>query len=107
MTDITLLDGSIGQEPARHANQLNQRLWSTRTIIDHPDMVRALHSDDFAGGAAFATTNSYTLHRSRLAPFDMEPELPALIDIAQAESARTAYPGQSETHESAPHAQTP
>lgn len=95
MTEITLLDGSIGQELVRRADVMNQRLWSTRVLIDHPDMVGALHAEYYAAGATIATTNSYALHHSRLAPLGMERELPALIDSAlhQAETARAQYPG--------------
>lgn len=93
MSDITLLDGSIGQELVRRADAMNQRLWSTRVMIDNPDMVGTLHGDYFRAGASVATTNSYALHRSRLAPVGLEAELPALIDSAlcQAEFARAAH----------------
>lgn len=94
MSDITLLDGSIGQELVRRADVMNQRLWSTRVLIDHPEMVGALHREYFAAGATIATTNSYALHRSRLAPLGMEAELPGLLQSAlhQAETARAAHP---------------
>ncbi|MCB1339478.1 MAG: homocysteine S-methyltransferase family protein [Pseudooceanicola sp.] len=95
MTEITLLDGSIGQELVRRADVMNQRLWSTRVLIDHPEMVARLHAEYYAAGATIATTNSYALHHSRLAPLGMERELPTLIDSAlrQAEIARAQYPG--------------
>ncbi|MFC4668959.1 homocysteine S-methyltransferase family protein [Seohaeicola nanhaiensis] len=93
MSDITLLDGSIGQELVRRADVMDQRLWSTRVLIDHPEMVGALHREYFAAGATIATANSYALHRSRLAPLGMEGDLPALLDSAltQAETARADH----------------
>lgn len=93
MSDITLLDGSIGQELVRRADVMDQRLWSTRVLIDHPEMVAALHREYFAAGATIATANSYALHRSRLAPLGMEAHLPALLDSAliQAETARADH----------------
>ena len=93
MSDITLLDGSIGQELVRRADVMDQRLWSTRVLIDHPEMVGALHREYFAAGATIATANSYALHRSRLAPLGMEAHLPALLDSAltQAETARADH----------------
>jgi len=43
MNNITLLDGSIGQELVNRSSGNPDGLWSTRTLIDHPDLVRAVH----------------------------------------------------------------
>ncbi len=93
MTEITLLDGSIGQELVKRSGNRATPLWSTQVMIDQPDLVGAIHSDYFAVGATIATTNTYALHRSRLQAIGMEDQIPALVDtaMAQAEMARQRY----------------
>ncbi|MFD3190321.1 homocysteine S-methyltransferase family protein [Sedimentitalea sp. HM32M-2] len=95
MTDITLMDGSIGQELVKRSGNRATPLWSTRVMMDQPDLVGAVHSDYFAVGATIATTNTYAVHRSRLARIGLEDEVPALIEtaMAQAEMARDRYAG--------------
>lgn len=95
MTQITLMDGSIGQELVKRSGNRATPLWSTRVMLDQPDLVGAVHSDYFAVGATVATTNTYAVHRSRLARVGMEDQIPALIDtaVAQAERARAEYKG--------------
>lgn len=94
MTDITLLDGSIGQELVKRSGDRATPLWSTQVMIDHPDLVGEVHADYFRCGATIATTNTYAVHRSRLVRVGMEDQLPILIDtaLAQAERARAQFP---------------
>ncbi|MEX0286327.1 MAG: homocysteine S-methyltransferase family protein [Paracoccaceae bacterium] len=66
MTDITLLDGSIGQELVKRSGDRSTPLWSTAVMIDHPDLVREVHDAYFTVGATVATTNTYALLRDRL-----------------------------------------
>ncbi|WP_299900891.1 homocysteine S-methyltransferase family protein [uncultured Ruegeria sp.] len=95
MADITLLDGSIGQELVKRSGDRATPLWSTRVMIDHPDLVGEVHRDYFRRGATVATTNTYAVHRSRLVRVGMEDHMPTLIDTAltQAERARTETEG--------------
>ncbi|WP_209504955.1 MULTISPECIES: homocysteine S-methyltransferase family protein [unclassified Ruegeria] len=95
MTKITLLDGSIGQELVKRSGDRATPLWSTRVMIDHPDLVGAVHGDYFRSGATVATTNTYAVHSSRLVRVGMEDHMPVLIDTAltQAERARTETGG--------------
>lgn len=95
MSNIALLDGSIGQELVKRSNSPATPLWSTQVMIDQPDLVGQVHSDYFAVGATIATTNTYALHRSRLERVGMEDQIPALIDtaMAQARQARENYKG--------------
>lgn len=95
MTKITLLDGSIGQELVKRSGDRATPLWSTRVMIDHPDLVGAVHGDYFRCGATVATTNTYAVHRSRLVRVGMEDQMPALVDTAltQAERARFSTGG--------------
>jgi homocysteine S-methyltransferase len=95
VSDITLLDGSIGQELVKRSGSRSTPLWSTRVMIDQPDLVGAVHSDYFSVGATIATTNTYAVHRSRLERVGLEDQVPALIEIAvdQAERARARNKG--------------
>lgn len=95
MVDITLLDGSIGQELVKRRGEQPTALWSTRVMIDEPDLVRAIHRDYFDRGATIATTNTYAVHRSRLKHAGIEDQLEHLIDAAltQAEQARNGREG--------------
>lgn len=95
MTDITLMDGSIGQELVKRSGNRATPLWSTQVMMDQPELVGAVHSDYFAVGATIATTNTYAVHRSRLARIGLEDEVPALVEtaMAQAEMARENYAG--------------
>jgi homocysteine S-methyltransferase len=79
---ITLLDGGIGQELIARAGAPPGPLWATQAMLDRPDLLRALHADYFAAGAAIATVNSYALHRDRLAPLGLEARLADLHAIA-------------------------
>lgn len=90
MADITLLDGSIGQELVKRSGDAPTPLWSTRVMIDHPELVGDVHAEYFRRGATVATTNTYAVHRSRLVREGMEGQLNDLIDAAltQAEQAR-------------------
>jgi len=95
MTEVTLMDGSIGQELVKRSGNRATPLWSTRVMIDQPELVGQLHTDYFAVGATVATTNTYAVHRSRLERVGLEDQVPALIEtaMAQAEMARERYTG--------------
>ena len=93
MTEITLLDGSIGQELVKKAGDQPTPLWSTQVMIDHPKLVGEVHLDYFQAGASIATTNTYAVLRDRLALAGLEDQFEALTDAAvlSARRARAAY----------------
>ena len=95
MTRIALLDGSIGQELVHRAGERPTPLWSTSVMLDHPDLVGAVHSDYFDSGATIATTNTYAVLRDRLQPAGLEERFSDLIETAltQAEAACSAHGG--------------
>lgn len=95
MSAITLLDGSIGQELVHRAGDRPTPLWSTSVMLEHPDLVRAVHGDYFAAGATIATTNTYAVLRDRLRPAGLEDRFADLIEAAlvEAEAARAAHGG--------------
>lgn len=66
MTQVTLLDGGMGQELVHRAGDNPTPLWSTQVMIDHPGMVAQVHRDFMAAGATVATTNTYAIHHDRL-----------------------------------------
>lgn len=66
MTDITLLDGGMGQELITRSGQPAAPLWSTQVMIDRPGLVAEVHRDYAQAGATVATTNTYAIHRDRL-----------------------------------------
>ena len=95
MSEITLLDGSIGQELVKRSDDRATPLWSTQVMMDHPELVGAVHQDYFAAGATVATTNTYAIHISRLERVGLEDQMGRLLDAAldQAEAACKANEG--------------
>ncbi|MEM7722044.1 MAG: homocysteine S-methyltransferase family protein [Pseudomonadota bacterium] len=79
---ITILDGGMGQELLARSGATPTPLWATRVMLDRPKLVREIHDDYFAAGATVATTNTYGLHRDRLAPHGLEEQLADLHRIA-------------------------
>lgn len=43
MTQITLMDGGLGQELVRRASDRPTNLWSTQVMVDHPSLVATGH----------------------------------------------------------------
>lgn len=93
MTEITLLDGSVGQEIVKRSGDRPTPLWSTSVMIDKPDVVGAVHGDYFDAGATIATSNSYAVHRDRLVRAGLDDHFETLIAAAmsQAVVAREAH----------------
>ncbi|MFY2823150.1 homocysteine S-methyltransferase family protein [Ruegeria sp. MALMAid1280] len=88
MANITLLDGSIGQELVKRSGDRPTPLWSTRVMIDHPELVGDVHAEYFRRGASVATTNTYAVHRSRLVREGIEARLADLISAAVTQAQR-------------------
>lgn len=78
MTDIILLDGSMGQELLRRAGDRPTPLWSAKVMIDHPGMVASVHADYRKAGATVHTTNTYSIHHDRLEGTGLEDQFLAL-----------------------------
>ena len=93
MTNITLLDGSIGQEIVKRSGSRATPLWSTSVMMEQPEVVRAVHLDYFNAGATIATMNSYAIWPDRLERVGLANEHPHLLDTAAAEAvaARAAF----------------
>ncbi|MBL4626732.1 MAG: homocysteine S-methyltransferase family protein [Roseicyclus sp.] len=93
MTAITVLDGGMGQELVTRSNAPPTPLWATDVMRTEPHLVREIHADFFAAGADIATTNTYAIHRDRLARAGIEDQFEALhaLALAQARAARDAH----------------
>ncbi|MBY6056592.1 homocysteine S-methyltransferase family protein [Leisingera daeponensis] len=93
MTDITLLDGSIGQEVVKRSGDRATPLWSTAVMVDRPEVVGSVHADYFAAGATVATMNTYAVLRDRLVRAGIEEHFEELLATAaqQAAAARDAH----------------
>lgn len=93
MTEITLLDGGMGQELIRRHGKPPTPLWATHVMIENPGLVREIHADYFAAGATIATSNSYAILRDRLPMGGLEDEFEALLGAAlsEAKAARDAH----------------
>ena len=78
MSDITLLDGGMGQELLKRTGATPSGLWATQVMMDHPEAVEGTHADYFASGADIATTNTYAVLRDRLAVGGVENQFEAL-----------------------------
>ena len=89
MTDITLLDGSIGQELVKRSGDRATPLWSTQVMMEHADLVRQVHDAYFAAGATVATTNTYAVLRDRLVRVGLQDEVAWLTETA-VDAARRA-----------------
>lgn len=86
MTNITLLDGGMGQELVHRAGDRPTPLWSTQVMIDHPGLVGEVHRDFSAAGATVATANTYAIHHDRLKDTPMNGQFAALHATALEEA---------------------
>ena len=58
-TELTVLDGGMGQELIRRGSPPGG-LWAAKALIDKPESVRAVHQDYIDAGARVIITNSYS-----------------------------------------------
>ncbi len=61
-----LLDGGLGQEIVKRSGVEPTPMWSTRVMLDNPDLVRDVHVDYIQAGARIIATNNYSATRQRL-----------------------------------------
>jgi S-methylmethionine-dependent homocysteine/selenocysteine methylase len=86
MTEVTLLDGGLGQELVHRAGDRPTPLWSTQVMMDKPGLVSEIHHDFRAAGARITTANTYAIHRDRLAPVGIESKFETLHALALKEA---------------------
>jgi homocysteine S-methyltransferase len=90
--DITLLDGGMGQELVHRTGDKPTPLWATHVMANYPGLVGQIHSDYFDAGATIATTNTYAIHRDRLAGTGLEDTFEELMQTALKEATDAARP---------------
>lgn len=92
MTQITLLDGSIGQEAVKRSGDRATPLWSTSVMLEKPGVIEGIHADYFKAGATIATTNTYAVLPDRLGVAGIADRLDDLIEQAliEAEAGRNS-----------------
>jgi homocysteine S-methyltransferase len=56
---VVILDGALATELERRGADLFDPLWSAKTLIEQPGLIRAVHLDYFKAGADVATTATY------------------------------------------------
>ncbi|WP_298360812.1 homocysteine S-methyltransferase family protein [uncultured Litoreibacter sp.] len=78
---VTILDGGMGQELIARVGEATG-LWSAQVMMDRPDLVRAVHDDFFAAGAAIATTNGYNVLPDRLDNHGIPEKLQDLTELS-------------------------
>lgn len=88
MTAVTLLDGGLGQELVHRAGDSPTPLWSTTVMLEHPGLVEAVHRDFLSAGATVIATNTYAIHRDRLAGLPQEDQFEELHALALEEARR-------------------
>lgn len=66
MSDVILLDGSVGQEVVKASGKPPSPLWSTQVMMEAPQHIRDVHAAYFKVGATIATTNTYAILQDRL-----------------------------------------
>ena len=82
MPEITLLDGSIGQELVKRSGAKPTPLWSTTVMLEDTKLLSEVHDEYFAMGATVATTNTYPVLKDRLERVGLEDRLEELWDRA-------------------------
>lgn len=76
------MDGGMGQELVHRSGATPTGLWSTKIMMDQPELVRSVHDDYFAAGAKVATVNSYAIQRDRFGPAGIEDRYEELHQLA-------------------------
>jgi S-methylmethionine-dependent homocysteine/selenocysteine methylase len=62
-----LLDAAMGTELQRRDAVTDLPLWSARTLLDDPELVRTIHADEAAAGADILTADTFRTHARTLA----------------------------------------
>ena len=78
----TILDGGMGQELARRSASPPTPLWSSKVLLEEPELVVALHREYVEAGADVITLASYAATPERLARHGVAERFDALQDAA-------------------------
>ncbi len=89
MDEITILDGSMGQELVRRGAAGPPEMWGAGALIEHPEVIRELHEEYIAAGADVITTNTYASSPHRMGLFGI-PERFAELNLLACRLAQQA-----------------
>ena len=82
-SDITLLDGGLGQELIKRSNAARPHpLWSMQVMIDEPHLVTEVHRDFCLAGAKVLCLNTYSCTRHRLTKYADPSRLEEFLKLA-------------------------
>jgi len=56
---LLILDGALATELEHRGADLRDPLWSAKSLLEHPEMIKTVHRDYFDAGADVATTATY------------------------------------------------
>jgi len=89
MTQVTLLDGGMGQELLKRSAQPPHPLWSAKVLMDEPEIVQAVHEDYIRAGSTVITLNTYSATPERLTA-EGQPDLFGPLQARAIELAKAA-----------------
>jgi homocysteine S-methyltransferase len=85
-----ILDGALATELEARGASLLDELWSAKTLIEQPDLIRAVHLDYFRAGADVATTATYQASFEGFARRGIDAAAAAALMRAAVDLARSA-----------------
>lgn len=88
-----LLDGAMGTELDLRGVRTYLPLWSAWGLIEHPEVVKAIHVDYAAAGADILVTNTFRTTRRMLARAGRDPDESEALDGLAVRLAREAVAG--------------
>lgn len=56
---VVILDGALGTELENRGCDLNDKLWSSKVLMENPEIIKEIHKDYFAVGADCAISATY------------------------------------------------
>lgn len=88
--DALILDGALATELEARGCDLNDELWSAKTLIEQPDAIFQVHLDYFRAGADVAITASYQATPLGLAKLRYSAEQASMLIRKSVELAQQA-----------------
>ena len=82
MTNVTILDGGMGQLLQHRSKLPANAMWSANSMLGEPDLVEQLHAEYIAAGAEAITINAYAASPERLEQSGNAEKFDALQDAA-------------------------
>jgi S-methylmethionine-dependent homocysteine/selenocysteine methylase len=94
---LLLLDGAMGTELDHRGAPTYLPLWSAWGLIDHPEVVRAIHDDYARAGADILTTNTFRTTGRALQRGGRDPDEAQTLTALAVRLARESATGTSRT----------